>query len=129
MVVSICNWLSAYGVSRCYIAVVFHTVAAIYSLYFLFKLSNCRNKNDLKSPIFKSFYNLSRYHLGSVALGSFIIALVQFIRVIFKYLEMYLRTHKGKCVECMLKCCQCCLYCFEKILKYVTRNAYIEIGM
>lgn len=29
----------------------------------------------------------------------------------------------------MLKCCQCCLWCFEQILKYLTRNAYIEVAI
>lgn len=31
------------------------------------------------------FYWVFRYHLGSIAFGSFIIALVQFIRIIFEY--------------------------------------------
>ncbi|RZC39006.1 choline transporter-like protein 1, partial [Asbolus verrucosus] len=88
-----------------------------------------RNKSALGTPILKSAYNLVRYHLGSVALGSFLIALVQFVRVLLKCTEKYLNTHRGKCVDCTLKCCHCCLYCFEKILKYMNRNAYIEIAM
>jgi solute carrier family 44 protein 1 (choline transporter-like protein) len=88
----------------------------------------CRNKNALGTPILRSGYNLVRYHLGSVALGSFLIAVVQFARVVLKCAEKYLHSHRGKCVDCALKCCQCCLYCFEKILKYMSRNAYIEIG-
>ena len=27
-----------------------------------------------------------------------------------------------------LKCLVCCLWCFEKILQFLTSNAYIEIG-
>ncbi|XP_044269021.1 choline transporter-like protein 1 isoform X2 [Tribolium madens] len=88
-----------------------------------------RNKCELGTPILKSGYNLVRYHLGSVALGSFLIAIVQFIRVILKFAEKYLHSHRGKFIDCLLKCCQCCLYCFEKILKYMSRNAYIEIAM
>jgi solute carrier family 44 protein 1 (choline transporter-like protein) len=88
-----------------------------------------RNKNALGTPILRSGYNLVRYHLGSVALGSFLIAVVQFARVVLKCAEKYLHSHRGKCVDCALKCCQCCLYCFEKILKYMSRNAYIEIAM
>lgn len=82
----------------------------------------------MDNPIYHALYNLTRYHLGSVALGSFLIAAVQFVRVILKVLEKYLRNRSGKCVEAVLACCQCCLYCFEKILKYLTRNAYIEVG-
>ncbi|KAJ8946090.1 hypothetical protein NQ318_010387, partial [Aromia moschata] len=88
-----------------------------------------RNKSKLDSPITHSAYNLTRYHLGSVALGSFLIATVQFARVILKLVEKQLKNRQGKCVECVLKCCQCCLYCFEKIIKYLSRNAYIEVAI
>lgn len=53
-----------------------------------------RNKSRLKSPIAKSFGNLLRYHMGTVAFGSFIIALVQFLRASLKLLmvgEMFYR--------------------------------------
>lgn len=29
----------------------------------------------------------------------------------------------------MFKCVQCCLWCFEKVLKFITRNAYIVIAV
>lgn len=64
-----------------------------------------------------------------MALGSFLIAVVQLLRFFLKMLESYLQNHTGKCADTVLKCCQCCLYCFEKILKYLSRNAYIEIGI
>ncbi|CAH1108165.1 unnamed protein product [Psylliodes chrysocephalus] len=88
-----------------------------------------RNKSSLGTPVLQSAENLVRYHLGSVALGSFLIATVQFARVLLKITEKYLKKKDGKCIDCMLKCCQCCLYCFEKILKYITRNAYIEVAI
>lgn len=88
-----------------------------------------RNKNNLATPIFDAAYNLTRYHLGSVALGSFIIALVQLIRVILTTIQKHLKNKEGKCAKAALHCCQCCLYCFEKFLKYLNRNAYIEIGI
>ena len=37
--------------------------------------------------VFVSVWRVFRYHLGTVAFGSFIIALVQLIRLIMKYLE------------------------------------------
>lgn len=86
-------------------------------------------------PILTSVWRLIRYHLGSVALGSFVIALVKFIRYILMYLEKKLKEQDEgssnpltKCALACLKCCQCCLWCFEKVLKYLNKNAYIEIG-
>ena len=37
-----------------------------------------------RGPIRKSIYRTTRYHLGSIALGSFIVAVVQFVRAIME---------------------------------------------
>ena len=83
-----------------------------------------RDKSDLKLPILASFKRLVIYHLGSVAFGSFIIALVQLVRIILAYIERKLAKRTNACGP-LLKCCQCCLWCFEKCLKFLNRNAYI----
>lgn len=82
----------------------------------------------LRSPLGTSFNNMVSYHLGSVALGSFLIALVQLARIILKFLQSKLKGSQNDMAQCLLKACQCCLYCFEKFLAYLTRNAFIEIG-
>ena len=58
--------------------------------------SSFRDKSDLKLPVATSFWRLVRYHLGSVAFGSFIIALVQLIRIIMQYVERKLAKKGGK---------------------------------
>uniref|UniRef100_A0A4P6D6X4 Choline transporter-like protein n=1 Tax=Rhodnius prolixus TaxID=13249 RepID=A0A4P6D6X4_RHOPR len=88
-----------------------------------------RDKDALTSPIQKSAYNLVRYHLGSVAIGSLFIAIFQFLRAILKAIESQAKDSKNGIVKCILKACQCCLHCFENILMYLTRNAYIEIAI
>lgn len=47
-----------------------------------------RNKSQLGWPIVNSFKLLTRYHLGTVALGSLIIALMKLIRLVFKAFEV-----------------------------------------
>ncbi|XP_055632334.1 choline transporter-like protein 1 [Toxorhynchites rutilus septentrionalis] len=88
-----------------------------------------RNKSRLKNPIAKSFGNLLRYHMGTVAFGSFIIALVQFLRASLKLLMYSIRDRRNKVTSCIFECCQCCLKCFERFLQYITRNAYIITAM
>lgn len=88
-----------------------------------------RNKTRLEQPIWNSLINLLRYHIGTVAFGSFLIAIVQFIRVIFKAIEYSLRDPGNSVTKCLLVSCQCCLSCFERFLQYLTRNAYIETAM
>ena len=48
---------------------------------------HCRNKKKLGSPIAKSTGRLIAYHLGSVAFGAFIIAVVQLARLILAYIK------------------------------------------
>lgn len=72
--------------------------------------------------------NVVVYHLGTVAVGSFIIALIQLIRIILLYLQRKLKGSNNKLAEYALKALQCCFYCLEKIFKYINRNAYIMTG-
>nr|CAD7403400.1 unnamed protein product [Timema poppensis] len=52
-----------------------------------------RNKSSLDSPILKSFKNLVRYHLGTVAMGSLLIALVQMVRVVLTFVQNRLKGY------------------------------------
>jgi len=89
--------------------------------------------------VLSAFYRLVRYHLGTAAFGSFIIALIQLIRIILKYLESKVdKWEKKGCSGSMmivlilkgiLKCAQCLLWCFEKCMKYINVNAYIETAI
>ncbi|CAH1398074.1 unnamed protein product [Nezara viridula] len=88
-----------------------------------------RDKSTLAKPIQLSTGRLIRYHLGSVALGSLMIALVQFVRAIFSFIYYQTKDNTGDIGKAIYKACQCCLYCFEKILTYITRAAYIEIAI
>ncbi|GLH03077.1 Choline transporter-like protein 1 [Gryllus bimaculatus] len=88
-----------------------------------------RDRNSMGCPIARSFWNLIRYHLGSVALGSFLIALVQIIRAILKYVESKTKASENAVSRCIFRTCQCCLWCFEKVLQFFSRNAYIEVAM
>ena len=46
-----------------------------------------REKSALHCSIFQSMFRLVRYHLGTAAFGSFLVALVQFVRAIMAFLE------------------------------------------
>eukprot|EP00913_Durusdinium_trenchii_P023137 g21718.t1 len=33
------------------------------------------------------------------------------------------------CAKCLLNCVKCCLACFEKIVEFLNKNAYVDIAM
>mmetsp|Transcript_74014 Transcript_74014/g.154319 ORF Transcript_74014/g.154319 Transcript_74014/m.154319 type:complete len:954 (-) Transcript_74014:116-2977(-) len=87
-------------------------------------------RTDKKTPVvFGALKTIFRYHVGSVALGSFIIAVIQFIRYLMKYFEKQAAAQKNRVMVMVLRAVQCCIWCFEKCVKFLNKNAYIQISL
>lgn len=82
-------------------------------------------------PILYSFKNCFRYHFGSLVYGSLIIAIVQFIRAILLYVDHQTQgiQKSNMAVKVAMKIVQCCMWCLEKCLKFLSKNAYIMVAM
>jgi solute carrier family 44 protein 1 (choline transporter-like protein) len=68
------------------------------------------------------------YHLGSIALGSLLIALFQMLRITLTYLYNKAKTTTNKPLQYILACFLCCATLIEKVLCLVNKNAYIEVN-
>ncbi|KAJ8040264.1 Choline transporter-like protein 1 [Holothuria leucospilota] len=88
-----------------------------------------RNKKSFGSPILNSIWVLSRYHLGSMVFGAFIITLVKVPRAILLYIQAKLKGRESSVAQFILRCLSCCLWCLEKILKFINAHAYIVIAI
>ncbi|NWT07032.1 CTL2 protein, partial [Mionectes macconnelli] len=75
------------------------------------------------------FFPPPRYHTGSLAFGSLVLAVVQVIRVALEYLDHRLKAAENKFAKFLLSCLKCCFWCLEKFLKFLNRNAYIMIAI
>ncbi|KAK2191800.1 hypothetical protein NP493_45g04048 [Ridgeia piscesae] len=88
------------------------------------------DKSNLVSfPVAKSLWRALRYHLGSIAFGSLIIAIIQMIRVLLEYVETKLKSYDNDFVKYLLKCLKCCFWCLEKFMKFINKNAYIMVAL
>lgn len=108
------------------------TIAGSVSAWYWASPSPAERRGKLgRTPVFSSLKRTLRFHLGSLAFGSFIIAVVQLIRALLAYLDKQTQSlqKKNRLVKIIMKTVQCCLWCFEKILKYITKNAYIMIAI
>ncbi|XP_068628408.1 choline transporter-like 2 isoform X2 [Battus philenor] len=84
------------------------------------------HKSDL--PFFtltSGIYRTLRYHLGTVALGALIIAIVRVIRVILEYIDHKVKKFDNPFTRCILCFCKCFFWCLENFLKFINKNAYI----
>ncbi|XP_034079424.1 choline transporter-like protein 5-B isoform X2 [Gymnodraco acuticeps] len=81
------------------------------------------------SPLYSSFSRAIRYHTGSLAFGSLILAVVQMIRMVLEYLNTKLKGSENACARFLLCCLQCCFWCLENFIRFMNRNAYIMIAI
>nr|XP_054770160.1 choline transporter-like protein 2 isoform X2 [Lytechinus pictus] len=89
------------------------------------------NKKD-DVPFFAlsgAFFRALRYHLGTIAFGALIIAIIQIIRVLLEYAEYQLKGKENKVAKFILRCMKCCFYCLEKFMKFINKNAYILVAV
>jgi len=70
-------------------------------------------------------------HAGTAAFGSLLIAIVRLVRSILLYTHKKLKQSgaNNKLVDIAMCCCQCCLWCVEKCLKFINKNAYIQTAI
>ncbi|XP_071963889.1 choline transporter-like protein 2 [Antedon mediterranea] len=83
--------------------------------------------NGKSFPIVLSFWRCIRYHIGSLAFGSLVITIIQPIR---RCVEIAVRqATDAQTAKFICKCCECCFCCCKGMLKYINRNAYVEIAL
>ena len=83
------------------------------------------------SQVMRGLWWSVRYHMGSLALGSFILACLWVIHWLFEYLgsKLHDATAGNACTKCMLCCCSCILDCFDRFLRFLNQNAYIYMAI
>jgi hypothetical protein len=106
-----------------------------YSVDFLREEACPRNtRPDIEvCTCFKGCYRANTFHIGSIMIGAFLIAIIQTIRVVLVYIEKQVKQamgkKKSKLVEQLFKILQGIMWVFEQCMKFVTRNTYIMIAM
>jgi hypothetical protein len=88
-----------------------------------------RTEKTKTKAVRTGLYNCFRYHLGSLAFGAFILAVVQFIRYWCKYLEKQAKAQKNKVMVIVFKILGYCIWCIEKCIKFLNKNAYIQVAL
>ncbi len=66
--------------------------------------------------LIRSIARTLRYHAGTAAFGSLLLALIKALRLFFEYIDDKINNVKKKSpfIEVMSVICRCCLWCFEK---------------
>ena len=94
------------------------TVAGAYSYWYFYNTDE-EKKGGVRLAFLKSLKRVVRYHIGSMAFGALVVALVQFVRAVLAYVDKQTKQwqNKSKALQIGFKVVHCCLYCFEKCIK------------
>ncbi|XP_046915269.2 choline transporter-like 2 isoform X1 [Dermatophagoides farinae] len=138
-----CTKIRPFDRSLVYLAHGFNLFALIWVLYFISGLFYVtlsgvfadyywtRDKRDISFfVLLNSFGRCIFYHLGSIAFGSLLIAIVRFIRIILEYIDQKCKKYPNNVISrFFMGCCKCCLWCLEKFIKFINKNAYIMLAV
>jgi len=82
-----------------------------------------------KATVCVSLKNAVWYHSGSLAFGSLILAIVVWLKWFMTWLAQQAKQTKNKVMEIVCKILAYVLWCFEKCVKFLNKNAYIQVAL
>nr|AKN21690.1 slc44a-1 [Schmidtea mediterranea] len=108
-------------------------IAGTVAQWYFLKKKTQTGKSTTTCPVFKSTMRFLFQHSGSVAFGSLIITMIRLPRWFLMYLSKKLKSgpagESTMILQCCTRMCVGCLYCVEKCLKYLNKNAYAVIAI
>ncbi|CEO94956.1 unnamed protein product (mitochondrion) [Plasmodiophora brassicae] len=78
-----------------------------------------------RTVVSRSAFRTLTYHLGTVAYGSLIIAIIQTIRAVVTYLQKQSKGQQNRLQKALFCVVQCCLKCVQCCMDKVSKNAFI----
>ena len=121
-----------------------HIVALFWNIAFILYLSHfvicvvaimwyfATKRDELEDPLWTGYKWGLFYHVGSLAFGSLILAIIWVVQLILAYLQQQAEEVKGadnKVMQCFLRVASCLVSCFERFIKYLSKHAFIEVAM
>jgi choline transporter-like protein 2/4/5 len=105
------------------------TVAGAISHWYFARDAQSGYSHGYGSPALTSFARALTKSFGSLALGSLLIAIVQFLNLLLSQAKRANRLQRqNRVAQCLISCAQCALRCVEGMIKFVNRFTYIYIG-
>ena len=104
-------------------------IAATACIWYFSQGGNSDDKS--KASLRVGFKWIFKYHMGSIAFGALIIAIMQMIKIAFEYMrKKYEKLIPNNPVtKCIICCLRCCIWCLDYFVKFITKNAYIQIAL
>ncbi len=87
-------------------------------------------------PLAKSFCRALTLQLGSIVFGSLILCIVWTLQIILELLHHFTKNQtisgnpvNNVCADYFVRCSRCCLACFERFVRFITKNAFLMMAI
>jgi choline transporter-like protein 2/4/5 len=113
-------------------AITYLTLASVFATFYFGGGSYGNSLSGwLNTPALQSFRKMTWFHSGSAAFGSFLVALLQFIRIVVAYMVHQMKKAGKDNIVVKYAACviQYCLWYLQKIIEWINRNTYIMIAI
>lgn len=91
---------------------------------------------NAKFPIIKSFCRALTYQLGSLVFGALILCIMWILQLLFEILYRAAKNQtlsgnsaQNACFDYIARCTRCCLACFERFIRFITKNAFLMMAI
>lgn len=81
------------------------------------------------TTVYWAFNTVCRYHLGTAAFGSLVIAIVRMIQAAIAYMIKKAKQSGNTVMLYIGYCLACCAWCLEKFMRFISKNAYISTAI
>jgi len=68
-----------------------------------------------------------RYHIGTLALSGAVMGLFRFPHTVLNFITKQAKSESNPAASVCAHACMCGIWCFEEIVKYINKNAIIEV--
>jgi len=76
-------------------------------------------------PMVLALWRVVWYHLGTAAMGSFVMTLVTMPRIILEYINSQSEADANPVLKGIIWCTRCCLCCLQNCVQFITEYAYV----
>ena len=120
-------WLTAFLLAMSEFVVIVSTCTWYFSRKDIPDDDGIPGDSDVGKGLWWSF----RYHMGTIAFGSLLIAIVWVIKTVFEYVgnKVQAAAPDNCALKLLLGCVRCCLDCFDRFMRFINQNAYIYCAL
>lgn len=105
------------------------SIAYAVAKFYYTKADGSGDRNVGPLPVLEGVRAGVVFHLGSLALGSSIITVLEVFQKLLQYADMKSKEENNACVSCILDSLMCCFVCLRGTLQYISKNAYIDMAI